>query len=84
MRVLDLDMLKDDPHVVALGMVDVAEHPSEGVYRQVRSPLGFAAAPYTLCRRAPRLGEHTAEVLLEAGLSQTEVDRLAAAEAGRG
>ncbi len=79
MPVLTLDALKDDPHVVATGFMDVAEHPTEGAYRHVRSPLRFAATPYELRHHAPRPGEHTAEVLREAGLSDAEVDRLAAA-----
>lgn len=76
MPVLKLEQLKDDPHVVATGFMPVSEHPSEGAYREVRSPLRFGTTPYALRRHAPRLGEHTAEVLREAGLPESEVARL--------
>jgi crotonobetainyl-CoA:carnitine CoA-transferase CaiB-like acyl-CoA transferase len=79
MPVLKLDELKDDPHVVATGFMPLAQHPSEGAYREVRSPLRFGATPYALRRHAPRVGEHTAEVLREAGLPESEVARLASA-----
>jgi crotonobetainyl-CoA:carnitine CoA-transferase CaiB-like acyl-CoA transferase len=78
MPVLRLDQLQDDPHVVAVGLMETAEHPTEGTYRQVRSPMRFSATPYALRRHAPRVGEHTREVLLEAGLSAQEVDALVA------
>jgi crotonobetainyl-CoA:carnitine CoA-transferase CaiB-like acyl-CoA transferase len=81
MPVLRLGDLKDDPHVVAVGLMETAEHPTEGTYRQVRSPLRFSATPYVLRRHAPRVGEHTREVLLEAGLSGREVDALVASAA---
>jgi crotonobetainyl-CoA:carnitine CoA-transferase CaiB-like acyl-CoA transferase len=43
----------------------------------VRSPVTFSAAPFRIRRHAPRLGEHTREVLAEAGFSDAEIDRLA-------
>lgn len=78
MPVLRIEELKEDPHVVATGFMPVAQHPSEGAYREIRSPLRFGVTPYALRRHAPRVGEHTAEVLREAGLSESEVARLAA------
>lgn len=81
MPALRMDELKDDPHVVATGFMELAEHPSEGAYRHVRSPLRFGATPYELRRHAPRVGEHTADVLREAGLSEAEIARLTPASA---
>ena len=81
MPVLSLEELPDDPHVKAVGLFGTAEHPSEGRYRTVRSPVSFSAAPFRIRRHAPRLGEHTAEVLAEAGFSSQEIDALAGAGA---
>ena len=69
MPVLSLDELPDDPHVAEVGLFGTAEHPTEGAYRTVRSPVTFSAAPFRIRRHAPRLGEHTDEVLREIGLS---------------
>ena len=77
MPVLNFDQLQEDPHVKAVGLFNVAEHPLEGPYRALRSPLRFSATPYELRRHAPRLGEHTAEILREAGLNDLEVSELA-------
>ena len=72
-----LEDLPADPHLQAVRLFDVAEHPSEGRYRVVRSPVTFSAAPFRIRRHAPRLGEHTREVLADAGFSDAEIERLA-------
>src|SRR5690606_15031732 len=46
MPVMDLNDVQDDPHVRAVGLFEQAEHPSEGAYRPVRSPVRFSATPY--------------------------------------
>jgi len=76
MPVLKLEELKNDAHVVATGLMPLSQHPSEGAYREIRSPLRFSATPYTLRHHAPRLGEHTDEVLREAGMPEAEIARL--------
>jgi len=81
MPVLSLAELPEDPHVKAVGLFGTAEHPSEGRYRTVRNPLSFSAAPFRIRRHAPRLGEHTAEVLAEAGLSGQEIQAVVRAGA---
>jgi crotonobetainyl-CoA:carnitine CoA-transferase CaiB-like acyl-CoA transferase len=77
MPVLSLEELPEDPHVKAVGLFGTADHPSEGRYRSVRPPVSFSGAPFRIRRHAPRLGEHTAEVLAEAGFSKQEIDELA-------
>ncbi len=82
MPVMKLDELPDDPHVQAVGLFSEAEHPTEGRYRSVRSPVSFSGTPFRVRRPAPRLGQDTAQVLAEAGLSQSEIAAVLAA-AGR-
>jgi crotonobetainyl-CoA:carnitine CoA-transferase CaiB-like acyl-CoA transferase len=79
MPVLSLEELPEDPHVKAVRLFGIEQHPTEGPYRSVRSPVTFGAAPFRIRRHAPRLGEHTAEVLAEAGFSQDEIERLSPA-----
>ncbi len=64
------------PQVAARGLIWETEHPSAGPVRLVGSPLHLSQTPATLRRPAPRLGEHTAEVLGALGLGPQEVERL--------
>jgi len=56
-----------DPQALARGMVVEDSHPGYGRYRHVAGPLPRLRTPGN--RPAPRLGEHTAEVLKEAGVT---------------
>ena len=77
MPVNELDDLENDPHFAAVGLFELAEHPSEGAYRVVRDPISFASSDSsTLRRHAPRVGEHTAELLAELGWSPDEIATL--------
>jgi crotonobetainyl-CoA:carnitine CoA-transferase CaiB-like acyl-CoA transferase len=71
-----LEETLDDPHVRALDMFPSVNHPRLGVLRQIGSPFAFSSTPATM-RPPPELGEHTAEVLGELGLSSTEIQSLA-------
>jgi crotonobetainyl-CoA:carnitine CoA-transferase CaiB-like acyl-CoA transferase len=71
-----LEDLVDDPHLKAVGFWQTLEHPTEGTLRLAGFPAKFFDTPAEVRRHAPRLGEHTREVLGEAGLSDAQVDRL--------
>ena len=60
--------LKDDPHLKAVGFWQEVDHPTEGRLRMTRFPVTFSKTPADVRRLQPRLGEHTAEILREAGL----------------
>lgn len=64
----DLEDLLDDPHLDVSKFWQLLEHPSEGLLRLPRSPLEFSDSPASIRLLAPRLGEHTAEVLAEFGV----------------
>jgi crotonobetainyl-CoA:carnitine CoA-transferase CaiB-like acyl-CoA transferase len=67
-----------EPQVGARGSVVGYEHPLLGEVRTVATPLRLEERPDP--RRAPRLGEHTADVLAElCGYSRERIDALAAA-----
>lgn len=65
MAVNRFEDLWDDPHLQAVGFFREAEHPTEGRYSEVAMPVRFSSGPVGLRRPAPRLGEHTAELLAE-------------------
>jgi crotonobetainyl-CoA:carnitine CoA-transferase CaiB-like acyl-CoA transferase len=75
----EFDEVFEDPQVKHLGLVAEIEQPGYGRARMLRFPVTASATPATIRRPAPRLGEHTAEVLAELGLPRDEIDRLAAA-----
>jgi crotonobetainyl-CoA:carnitine CoA-transferase CaiB-like acyl-CoA transferase len=65
MPMMKLDDLLTDPHLAATqGWLDVP-HPFEGKLRQLRPPVRMSNTPTGVWRPAPRLGEHTEEVLKE-------------------
>ena len=76
MPVLSLEDLPQDPHIKAVGLFSKAEHPTEGTYRVLRRPVSFSEAPFQITRHAPGLGEHTVEVLEEAGMSGAQIEKI--------
>ena len=70
--------LWDDPHIRATGVLGQADHPTEGRYRTIGSPVVFSETPTSIRKHAPNLGEDTTEVLREAGVSQAEINELIA------
>ncbi len=77
-EVYGIDELTAHPHLRAVQLFDVAQHASEGAVRQVRPPVKFSATPASVRSDAPRLGEHTEDVLREAGLDRDEIAELRA------
>jgi crotonobetainyl-CoA:carnitine CoA-transferase CaiB-like acyl-CoA transferase len=72
-----VDDLIADPHLKEVGMLQTLQHPSEG---EIRSPApvgSYSKTPLGIRRNAPRLGEHTEEILLEAGFTRNQINELA-------
>jgi formyl-CoA transferase len=75
-RIYEIAELPDHPHLRAVRLFELMDHPSEGRIRFVRPAAKFSASPQSVRRPAPLLGEHSAEILSEAGYSQTQIDAL--------
>jgi crotonobetainyl-CoA:carnitine CoA-transferase CaiB-like acyl-CoA transferase len=71
-----LDELPEHPQLKAVGMFVTTEHPTEGMIRHVRPATKFAATPAAVRFPAPLLGQHTSEILFEAGYSVEEIGAL--------
>lgn len=72
------DSLLADPHLVAVEMFPVVQHPTEGQLRLIGFPIGFSDTPNTLRRLPPNLGQHTREVLQELGFDVQDISRMQA------
>ena len=80
-RVLSRREMRQHPQVVANGTIVEVDHPVAGRLRQSRHAAVFSKTPTSIRRGAPRLGEHTREVLTEVGLHSTTVDLLSPPDA---
>lgn len=77
-----VDQVVQDPQVRAREMLVEIEHPSAGRVILPGVPVKLSKTPGSVRTPAPRLGEHTAEILADLlGLSPAEIDALRAAGA---
>jgi crotonobetainyl-CoA:carnitine CoA-transferase CaiB-like acyl-CoA transferase len=72
------DLLKDE-QLAATGFWKEVDHPSEGPMRMTDIPQRFSRTAPEIRRLQPLLGEHSAEILAEAGYDGDEIDALAEA-----
>jgi crotonobetainyl-CoA:carnitine CoA-transferase CaiB-like acyl-CoA transferase len=64
------------PQVLEMGIIVETEHPAAGRLRQARAAARFSSTPTEIRRGAPRLGEHTEEILGELGYSLADIAEL--------
>ena len=80
-RYNSIDDLLTDPHLADVGFFQPEDHPSEGRIRRTKLANTFSGGAREDETHAPRTGEHTREVLAEAGYSAPEIDALFSARA---
>ena len=67
------ESLLDDPHLQDIGFFQQFEHPTEGVLRTMAVPSEWPQTPLPPLRPPPLLGEHSGQVLAEAGYSPQQI-----------
>ncbi len=72
----DMEDVFESPQVQARGMLQEVAHPTAGTVEMPGSPMHFSHTPTTIRRHPPLLGEHTRELLGEAGYDETGVQQL--------
>jgi crotonobetainyl-CoA:carnitine CoA-transferase CaiB-like acyl-CoA transferase len=75
-RMNSLADIMEDPHVKATEYFRTVEHPTEGRLKSMKVPSEWSESKPEYRRHAPRLGEHTREVLREAGMSDKAITKL--------
>ena len=81
--VYDLEDLLHDPHLQSIDFWQMVEHPTEGMLRLPANPIEMSASKPSIRRPPPRLGEHTAEVLLSLGYDTAAIERLTTSAGSR-
>jgi crotonobetainyl-CoA:carnitine CoA-transferase CaiB-like acyl-CoA transferase len=76
-RLNSIEDVVRDPHLEASGFFLREDHPSEGAVRAMRTPTDWSDSKPGPQRPAPRLGEHSAEVLRQAGYSDEQIEAMA-------
>ena len=75
-KVQSIQELQDDPQVIANNYITTFDHPTLGPVKVCNHPLIYSETPAEVWREAPELGQHTEEVLLEAGYDWSGIERL--------
>jgi crotonobetainyl-CoA:carnitine CoA-transferase CaiB-like acyl-CoA transferase len=71
-----LDSVLEDPHLQDIGFFQMKEHPTEGRTRNMRLPNQWSCGVREGWSPAPKLGEQSVDILREAGLSETDIQRM--------
>ena len=79
--VLDILEMQADPQARAREMIVEVEHPTAGRVKTLGHPVKFSETPASLRHAAPVLGQHSREVLHEAGYDAQEIEAMVASGA---
>ena len=71
-----LEDLFHDPHLEAVDFWQSYEHPTEGQLKMPGFPSKFSKTPASIRKHAPKLGEHSKEILAEAGIDEKTIDKM--------
>ena len=70
------ESLLEDPHLKDIGFFETLEHPSEGRIINMKLPNKLSRGARKDFRHAPKIGQHSVEILREAGFTQADIAAL--------
>jgi crotonobetainyl-CoA:carnitine CoA-transferase CaiB-like acyl-CoA transferase len=73
-----LDSLMEDPHLEEVGLFQKIEHPTEGAIVNMDLPNKLSRGARSDFNPAPKIGQHSVEILREVGYSDTDIDAFVA------
>ncbi|WP_198134914.1 CaiB/BaiF CoA transferase family protein [Roseovarius sp. 217] len=79
--VLDILQMQADPQAHARDMIVEVDHPVAGQVKTLGHPVKFSETPASIRRAAPTLGQHSREVLHEAGYAADQITAMIASGA---
>lgn len=75
-----LDSLMEDPHLQDVGFFETVEHPTEGRVINMVPPNKLSGGTRSDFRGAPKIGQHSTEILREVGYSDEEIESMVVAK----
>ena len=82
--VLRIEDLQEDPHIKAVGLFRDYEHPSEGLFREIRTPFQVTDVEELADVPPPLKGQGTRSILEELDYEEAEIEELVAKGVVRG
>lgn len=73
--ILDIPQMHQDPQALAREMIVDVEHPRAGTVKTLGAPVKFHGTPGSINSAAPLLGQHSLEILAEAGFTDVDTER---------
>ena len=75
-----LDSLMEDPHLREVGFFETLEHPTEGRVINMALPNKLSRGARSDQRLAPKIGQHSVEILREVGYADSDIDAMVASQ----